>query len=66
MRDVLERIDHSLEEIEDSLYSIIGVQIRSTIGRHAVAMADRLGLRYRERLIGQDIIDLTHSWGTTI
>ena len=65
MSDVLERIDRSLDAMEESLSFIIGVQVRSTIGRHAGVIVGRLGLRYRNRLIGQDIIDLTHGWDTT-
>jgi len=64
MNDAVERIDRRFDEIEESLRFIIGVEIRATIGRHAKAILSRLGLRYRERLTGQDIIDLTHGWDT--
>ena len=65
MNDAVERIDRRFDEIEESLSFIIGVEIRATIGRYARVILGRLGLRYRERLTGQDIIDLTHGWDTT-
>ena len=62
MNDAAERIDRWFDEIEESLSFIIGVQVKATIGRHTAAIADQLGLRYRKRRSGHEVIDLTYSW----
>lgn len=62
MDDAVERIDRWFDAIEESLRLIIGVQVKTTIGCHASVIADQLGLRYRRRLSGQEVIDLTHGW----